>query len=214
MTNGSRDDLTPMRTASRSDFWMVFRKFVKQGTTIATPAPSGRYLVREMLKGIDFDQTNTIVELGAGTGPITAALLKRMRPHTQLIVVEIEKDFCDRLRKRFPTADIVHGDAAHLDRILAERGIQHIDQVISGLPLPSIPHATRQAILASAAKCMSRESVFRQLTIMPYYFRRFYRNYFEEVSFKLVPVNFPPAGVYLCRRFKPDAPDPKLNSAP
>lgn len=209
--------MTPTPTTDRaaaapksggSDFWMVFKKFVTQGTSIATPAPSGRYLVKEMLKGIDFDTAKVVVELGAGTGPITDILLKKVKPHTRLIIVEIEADFCERLRRRFPNAEIVQGDAAHLDQLLADRGIEKVDHLISGLPMPSIPHPVRKAIFASCAKSMGPDGVFRQLTVMPYVYWNLYRNYFSDVKFKLVPVNLPPAGVYFCKGFKPDAEAP------
>jgi phospholipid N-methyltransferase len=211
MTPGSVDTraAAPADPKHRSDFWMVFKKFMTQGTAIATPAPSGRFLVKEMLKGIDWDSAKVIVELGAGTGPITDILLKKVRPHTRLMIVEIEQDFCDRLRRRFPNAEIVQGDAAHLDKLLADRGIEHVDHLVSGLPMPSIPHPIRKAIFESAMKCMGPEGVFRQLTVMPYVYWNFYRHYFQDVSFKLVPMNFPPAGVYFCKTFKPGAEDPK-----
>lgn len=208
MTPSTADEKTAEKSGG-SDFWMVFKKFVTQGTAIATPAPSGRYLVREMLRGIDFDTAKVIVELGAGTGPITDILLKKVKPHTRLLIVEIEADFCDRLRKRFPHAEIVQGDAAHLDKLLADRGVGQVDHVVSGLPMPSIPHAVRKSIFESSMKCMGPEGIFRQLTVMPYVYWKFYRHYFEHVSFKLVPVNLPPAGVYYCKKFKPDAVDPK-----
>lgn len=202
-------DKKPAKKSNGSDFWMVFKKFMTQGTAIATPAPSGRFLVREMLRGIDFDTAKVIVELGAGTGPITDILLKKVKPHTRLLIVEIEQDFCDRLRHRFPHAEIVQGDAAHLDKLLADRGVGQVDHIVSGLPMPSIPHPVRKAIFESSMKCMGPEGIFRQLTVMPYVYWNFYRHYFEDVSFKFVPVNFPPAGVYFCRNFKPHAVDPK-----
>lgn len=212
MTPGSvesRATKTPSDHKHRSDFWMVFKKFMTQGTSIATPAPSGRFLVKEMLRGIDWDSAKVIVELGAGTGPITDILLKKIKPHTRLIIVEIEQDFCERLRRRFPNAEIVQGDAAHLDKLLAERGIQQVDHIVSGLPMPSIPHPVRKEIFASAAKSLGPNGVFRQLTVMPYVYWNLYRNYYDDVTFKLVPLNFPPAGVYYCKTFKPNAEDPK-----
>jgi hypothetical protein len=36
-------------------------------------------------------------------------------------------------------------------------------------------------------------------------YRKLYRGYFEDVRFKLVPLNFPPAGVYVCRGFRSGA---------
>ncbi len=209
MTPSTAPEQQAKKSSNGSDFWMVFKKFVTQGTAIATPAPSGRYLVREMLKGIDFDTAKVIVELGAGTGPITDILLKKVKPHTRLLIVEIEPDFCDRLRRRFPNAEIVQGDAAHLDKLLADRGVGEVDHMVSGLPMPSIPHPIRKSIFESSMKCMGHEGVFRQLTVMPYVYWNFYRHYFQDVSFKLVPVNLPPAGVYFCKKFKPDAADPK-----
>lgn len=209
MTPSPVTDKPAEKSSRHSDFWMVFKKFVTQGTAIATPAPSGRYLVREMLKGIDFDTAKVIVELGAGTGPITDILLKKVKPHTRLLIVEIEPDFCKRLRARFPHAEIVEGNAAHLDQLLADRGVGQVDHMVSGLPMPSIPHPVRKAIFESAMKCMSPDGIFRQLTVMPYVYWNFYRHYFQDVTFKLVPMNLPPAGVYYCKKFKPDAGDPK-----
>ena len=105
-------------------------------------------------KGIDYDRAKCIVELGAGTGPITKELVKRVKPHTKLIVVELDPDFCQRLRVRFPGTDIVEGDAAQIDKLLADRGITEVDHIVSGLPLPSFPAKLRDAILASSARAL------------------------------------------------------------
>lgn len=187
---------------SGPDWLLMCRKFLKHGTSIATVAPSSRFLARRMLKGIDWDTAECIVELGAGTGPVTKELLRRVKPHTKLIIVELDSDFCKRLRERFPNADIVEGDACHLDELLADRGIKRVDHIISGLPLPSFPAGLRDSILASSAKCLGETGVFRQLTVMPYVYWRMYKKYFSEVKFGLVPLNVPPAGVYVCRGYR------------
>ena len=44
---------------------------------------------------------------------------------------------------------------------------------------------------------------FRQLTTAPWLYRRLYRRYFREVSFRLVVWNLPPGGVYYCRGWIP-----------
>ena len=189
------------------DWWLVVRKFFQHGTTIASFAPSSRFLARKILKGIDYDAARCIVELGAGTGPITKALIDRVRPHTRLIVVERDPDFCKRLRERFayaPHAEIVEGDAAHIDRLLADRGVTQVDHIVSGLPLPSFPAEVRDAILGASARALGEHGTFRQLTYMPLVFWQFYRGYFNNVRFQLVPLNIPPAGVYVCRKYKFD----------
>ena len=184
------------------DWWLMVQKFVRHGAGIASFAPSSRFLARMILKGIDWDNTKCIVELGAGTGPVTKELLRRVKPHTKVIVVELDHDFCNRLRSRFPNADIVEGNAARLDELLRERGIDKVDHVVSGLPLPSFPAPLRESILASSARCLGEMGTFRQLTVMPLVYWRMYRKYFRDVKFGLVPLNLPPAGVYFCKGYK------------
>jgi phospholipid N-methyltransferase len=181
----------------------MLRKFAKHGTSIASFVPSSRFLARSTCKGIDYDRARCIVELGAGTGPITKELVARARSHTRLVVVELDPDFCKRLRAKFPGVDIVEGDACQLGRLLADRGIRQVDHVISGLPLPSFPARLRDGVLASVSGSLAPTGTFRQLSVMPWVYRGLYRGYFEDVRFRLVPWNFPPAGVYVCCGFKP-----------
>ena len=196
----------PSRTAAPSpDWWLMVRKFLQHGTTIASFSPSSRFLSRKIVQGIDYDSARCIVELGAGTGPITKELVERAKPHTRLIIVEQDADFCKRLRTRFahaPNAEIIEGDAAQIDKLLADRGITEVDHIVSGLPLPSFPAKLRDAILASSARALGGRGTFRQLTNMPLIYWRLYRGYFTDVRFQLVPLNLPPAGVYVCRGFK------------
>lgn len=191
--------MTPTPKPNKSDWWLVFRKFLKHGTSIATFAPSSKFLARSICNGIDFKTARCIVELGAGTGPITIELLKRVQPQTKLLIVELDHDFCNRLREKFPKADIIEGDAAHMDELLKARGIDEVDHVISGLPLPSFPAELRDSIIASSMKVLSKGGSFRQLTNMPFVYWKMYKKYFNDVRFKLVPLNFPPAGVYVCK---------------
>src|SRR5262245_52184621 len=97
------------------DWWLFLTKFLQRGRVIASFAPSSRYMARAVLRGIDFDKKPTIVELGAGTGPITKELLSRMGTRGRLIINELDPDLCRYLRHSFPQADIVEGDAADLD---------------------------------------------------------------------------------------------------
>lgn len=186
------------------DWWLMVKKFFTKGSKIASFAPSSRRLCDKMLSGIDFDTAQVIVELGAGTGPVTKLLLERIQPHTQLLVIEIEPEFCARLRARFPNANIVEGDASKLDQLLADRGIATVCHIVSGLPLPSFPEKLRRAVLGTSMKMLGAGGTFRQLTVMPWVYKRLYKKYFTAVKFKLEPLNLPPAGVYLCQGYKGD----------
>lgn len=183
------------------DWWLMLTKFLQRGRVIASFAPSSRYMARAVLRGIDFTTNPTIVELGAGTGPITEVLLKLATKKSRVLIVELDSDLCARLRTRFPDAEIVEADASQLDKLLEERGITQVDHVVSGLPLPSIPEPIRTQILEQASKCLAPNGTFRQLTIMPWIYYRMYRRHFTDLQFRFVFRNLPPGGVYVCQGF-------------
>jgi phospholipid N-methyltransferase len=204
MTNPDRSDpdrveTQPVLSQKGPDWWLMLRKFFQRGRVIASFAPSSRYMARAILRDVNFETARCIVELGAGTGPITAELLRRAKPHTKVIILELDADLCTRLRRRFPEADIVEGDAADLGQILDERGIEKVDHILSGLPLPSIPEPIRDRILDVSARRLAPDGSFRQLTIMPWVYYKMYRRYFGDVRFQFVFRNLPPGGVYLCK---------------
>jgi phospholipid N-methyltransferase len=192
----------PAPLAGGPDWWLMLRAFLKKGTAIASFAPSSRFMARAMLRGIDFDTARCVVELGAGTGPITAELAPRLRPGTKYLAVELDPDLCGRLQARFPHLDVVQGDALQLEKYLAERGIGQVDHVLSGLPLPSFPADLRDSVLATSARVLSPAGSFRQLTVMPLVYYKLYRRYFDDVRFRFVAANLPPGGVYVCRGYR------------
>ena len=181
--------------------WVLFLgKFLRQGRAIASFLPSSVWLARAVVGGIDFAKARTIVELGAGTGPITAELLRQAAPTCRCLIVERDADFCDRLRSRFPTAEVIEGDATELESLLQGRGVDRVDHVLCGLPLPSFSEDCRAKVLECVLRRLAPQGTFRQLTHMPWVYRRLYRRYFAEVRMRLVLRNLPPAGFYICRK--------------
>ena len=203
--NAKTNPNPPGRAPKGPDWWLMMKAFLTQGKRIASFAPSSRFMARKILDGIDWATTRTIVELGAGTGPITAEMVKRAHPDAKLVVIELDPTLCGRLRDRFrdmPNVDVILGDATKFGDLLAERGIRKVDHVLSGLPLPSFPAAARDAILDVSARTIVDGGTFRQLTVMPLIYYKMYRRYFESVRFRFVPFNLPPGGVYVCRGYR------------
>lgn len=191
-----------------SDFFLFLGKFLKHGTAIASLAPSSRWLSRATVGNVDWDTARVIVELGAGTGPITKVLAEKARPDCRVIVLERDADFAKILRERFQgcaNLEIVEGDVRHLDTILAERGIATVDHVISGLPLPSFPKDLQKSLFEVVRKVLGPGGTYNQITEMPLVYWPLYRRVFHDVTFVFEPRNFPPAGAYFCRRFKETA---------
>jgi phospholipid N-methyltransferase len=130
-----------------SDLLLVVRKFFSNAKSVATVAPSSRSMARAAIRGIDWSNTRCLVELGAGTGPITRELVAAAPPGVRLVINEFDADFCRVLREKFPTADVVEGDAGRLQKMLTERGIDGADYVLSGLPLTHFTPADRDALI-------------------------------------------------------------------
>jgi phospholipid N-methyltransferase len=190
------------------DWWLMMKAFFRHGRKIASFAPSSRFMARKVADGIDWDQAKCIVELGAGTGPITKEIVKRVRPQTKVLVIELDPTLCGRLKARFQNVsnlDVVHGDATQFDKLLADRGIHQVDHVLSGLPLPSFPEDLRHSVIKTSARTLATHGTFRQLTVMPLIYYKLYARYFEDVRFRFVPLNLPPGGVYVCRGFRGEA---------
>jgi phospholipid N-methyltransferase len=185
-----------------NDFRLFLGKFLRQGTAIASIAPSSRWLARATVSNVDWQRVGAVVELGAGTGPITREIAKRARPECRVVVIERDPDFLTLLRARFgdcPNFEIVAGDVCELAQILASRGLSSVDHVISGLPLPSFPRELQLSLFRAVIAVLRADGTFNQITEIPWIFWGFYRRFFEDVRFLFEPRNLPPAGAYVCR---------------
>ena len=188
-----------------SDMALFFGKFLRHGTKIASLAPSSRFLAEATIRGIDWDSADVVVELGAGTGPITRAIADHARPECRVLALERDPDFARLLRERFAdktNVEILEADCRDLGAILADRGIGRVDHIVSGLPVPSFPLGLREDLFREVAKVLAPEGSYRQITELAWVYQAMYRRYFEDVRFVFEPRNLPPAGAYHCRGAK------------
>jgi phospholipid N-methyltransferase len=188
-----------------SDFTLFLGKFLKHGTAIASLAPSSPWLSRATVRNVDWARANVLVELGAGTGPITKVLAENARPACRVIVLERDPDFVKILEDRFganANLEVVGADVRDLAAILSERGIERADHVISGLPVPSFPKNLQRDLFRNVRSVLDPLGTYNQITELPWVYLRFYRRFFEDVRFAFEPRNFPPAGAYFCRGVK------------
>ena len=188
-----------------SDFFLFFGKFFRHGTKIASLAPSSPWLSRATVANVDWAQAKVIVELGAGTGPITRVIAANARADCKVIVLERDADFARLLRERFshlPHFDVIEGDVRDLAAMLAERGIGRVDYVISGLPVPSFPKDLQLDLFRVVRQVLEPTGTYNQITEIPWVYQGLYRKFFDEVRFAFEPRNLPPAGAYYCRKVK------------
>jgi phospholipid N-methyltransferase len=195
---------------------LFLRESLKSLSVTASLFPSSRFLASALLRPIDFSRARVIVELGIGTGAITAEILRRMGRNSVLYGIEINPAFISRMEERVYDARFVPilGEAERLGAILGQRGIRRADAIVSSLGLTSMAHDRRSTIVEQAAAHLAGSGVLTQYQYLPASGRptwcrvlglkrfaeeRFLRGYFREVQSERVMLNLPPATVYTCR---------------
>lgn len=117
-----------------------------------------------MAQHVPIQGDSFVVELGAGTGAVTQALLASGVARDRLAIVERDATLVDVLRQRFPGVRIIHGDAMHLRRLLRSHGVAAVSCVVSSLPLLTLPPLTRLAVLRESFKVLADDGVLVQYT--------------------------------------------------
>jgi len=136
----------------------------KNPKTVGAIAPSGAVLSRRMAAIVDPSIDGPIVELGPGTGPVTAALLERGIDPARLVLVEYDQAFCAALRARFPAVKVVQGDAFALEETLHGYVDAPLCAVVSSLPLLNFAPEQRRRLIETAMKMLHPQSPFIQFT--------------------------------------------------
>ena len=140
------------------------RSWIEKPLSIGAVTPSSRVLARAMAAYVDPDTDGPVIELGPGTGPVTEALVAHGVDPARLILVEFDPTFCRLLRKRYPAATVVQGDAYSLKRVLGGHLAEPAAAVVSGLPLFTKPLKTRLKLLHEAFALMLPGAPFVQFT--------------------------------------------------
>lgn len=186
----------------RTPWWTFFRQWLRNPRRTAAVVPSSAELAAAMLQELP-GGTRRVIELGGGTGAVTAALLDADLGDG-LLVVELNEELHAHLSARFPALPIVEGDARELQRI-ASRYLAGgpADAVVSGLGLLSMPRETQRHVLAAAFACLRTGGRFIQFTYGPA--APVADDVVEELGLQVrrgafVLRNVPPATVYVYTR--------------
>ncbi|WP_375461017.1 class I SAM-dependent methyltransferase [uncultured Enterovirga sp.] len=163
-------------------------------------APSGRLLAHTMASYVDPRHPGPVVELGPGTGPVTEALLRQGIEQERLVLVEYNPEFCQLLKRRFPRATIVQGDAYDAGEVLADVVREPCAGVLSSLPLLTKPLEQRLSLLAAAHSMLAPYAPFVQFTygVKPPIPAR--SSTYTATSSERIWLNFPPARVWVYRQ--------------
>lgn len=180
---------------------------------IGAVTPASRHLARAMAAQI-VPGSGLVIELGAGTGSVTKALLDAGLAQEDLIIIESDAAFCALLKRRFPALRIICGDAARSRALLAPLGIGRVASVVSSLPLLSMPHTVRQRIIDEAFALLAEHGAYIQYTYGAFSPVRRRKSGVKGELAARVWRNFPPAAVWRFRRRSAPSPATWLPAAP
>jgi len=176
------------------------RSWFEKPLSTGAVTPSGRLLARTMARYVDPAIPGPVIELGPGTGPVTEALIGEGIDPQRLVLVEFNPVFCQLLRKRFPEATVVQGDAYSLRHALGGILQQPAAALVSGLPLVTKPMRVRLRLLREAFELVRPGAPFVQFTyaVMPPIPRKL-AGVSAEGSERIWK-NMPPARVWVYRK--------------
>lgn len=176
------------------DRFLFARNFLNNPLRNASIMPSSSFASKAMLKGLDFSVIDTVVELGPGTGVFTKEIVKRCRPNTKIILVELEKSYVRSLKEKFDGQAIVENQSAYyLDEILKKHGVVTPDLLISGLPF--FEEALSPHLLKTIKSLTEQGTIFRFFTYMPPAVKRIYKNLPIRMH-RFVLRNIPPLWIF------------------
>jgi len=189
-TNQEKQMLASALTLMRAKANFV-QQFIRNPRKMGSITPSSAALCRTMCDAVNWDNSLRIAELGAGDGVLTRHVLSRMSPQAQLDVFEISPELVKSLRG-LPDARM------QVSACSAEYLAGEYDVIFSGLPLLSLPPATRDNILSAVHDALGPRGVFVQFQYTSFTQPNLSRYFTWERQ--RVLKNMPPAWVYRCTR--------------
>lgn len=145
-----------------SDFALFMGQLFRKPHQVVALAPSSKSLCAEMVAELD-PANGPVVELGAGTGNITQAILDAGIAPENCHSIEMNPEFCGRLRTRFPGLNVYQMSADDC----GDLNLSNVQAVVSGLPLLSMPTQLQRKILTGFTKLVAPGGDYVQFTYGP-----------------------------------------------
>ncbi|MGO4184647.1 class I SAM-dependent methyltransferase [Paenibacillus sp. TAF43_2] len=179
---------------------LFLKKFTFNPKDVGSVIPSSSFLANNMVAAAMWEQAETIVEIGSGTGAITQVIANRVKSESKVILFEKDEEMGQRLQLDFPQF-IRESNALELVSKLKKHNIQEVDYIFSGLPFYNFSPVMRNQLISQckeALKPCGKFIAFQYSLQM----KKMLSEHFEIESISLVPLNIPPAFVYVCKKLK------------
>jgi phosphatidylethanolamine/phosphatidyl-N-methylethanolamine N-methyltransferase len=185
-----------------SDTTLFLQEWLVNPQRTGSVVPSSRQLAAAMARWLPSNPESFVLELGPGTGAVTEALLKRGMREDRLVAIEHNPNLARLLRERFPRAQIITGDAWHMDTLLRSLRVpvESVGAVISSLPLLNFPVDQAEALAQKIRAVLEPQGNWVQYSYRIDKLRPRGASSFRLHASKIVWFNFPPARVSVFRK--------------
>ncbi len=192
--NGARFSGPSVQLQERGRF---LRSFLANPRRVGAVLPTSRHTARAMIDMAPVHAARCIVELGAGTGPLTKELVPRLGQDSELLAFEIDPSLARVLDADVadPRVRVVADSAADLEAHLDGK---RPEIIFSALPFTSLPTAVRDELLDASRRVLADDGVMVVLQYSPFV-EGALRAVFGSVERRFSPRNVPPAFLYACR---------------
>ena len=185
---------TSSRSVPRQSMWSFFREFLRDRQRIGAIAPTSTAVGRHMARLAGVAEARTVVELGAGTGAITAPVIEALPADARMWAYEIHDPFLAHLRERFddPRVTFLNESAEAVRELRAREAPEGFDAIVCSIPFSLLPPVATDGILAAAAAALRPGGTFVALQYHPTYLVPLLRRHFGSVRREFHPFNLPP----------------------
>lgn len=147
------------------DYALFFGQFLRNLRQSGAILPSSSALARTMTRYLARRQGPArVLEVGAGTGALTAGIVPLLRPGDALDIVEINPELMARLQQKFRDMPGFRADGVAVrfinDDVRNVAFEQAYDYIIFSLPLTNFPPAMVQELLDLMMSCLKPGGVF------------------------------------------------------
>lgn len=188
------------RAAEWHSFFQAWRRDPR---SVGAMAPSSRALARAITAPV-LPDAGPVLELGCGTGVFTRALLARGVPEHQLQLVERDAELAQQLRRRFPAAQVLEGDAAARRPHSIWAGVDRAPAaIVCGLPLLNMGFRQQMRVMQGAFSVLRPGGALLLFTYgvrVPLRPAVLHRLGLKATRLETVVANVPPAHVWRVRR--------------
>ncbi|MCR8635254.1 class I SAM-dependent methyltransferase [Paenibacillus radicis (ex Xue et al. 2023)] len=178
--------------------FLFLNKFLHSPKEVGSITPSSKYLAQALTRSIPWDLVQSVAELGSGTGAVTKQIKLASKGQTRILLFEKEPVLRKQLALQYPQYGC-HPDATDIQGALGVEGIGQLDAIISGLPFFNFPEELRIKLMDEIAASLKPGGLFVafQYSLQ---MKQLLKHYFHIEQIKVVPLNLPPAFVYVCRK--------------